>query len=481
MTTQLRHLVAGTWVMGEGEPIVDRNPSRPADVVAEGPGASPADVDRAVVAARAAHEGWRRTPARTRAAVLRAAAAVIDAHRDEWGAELAREEGKTLVEGTAEVAHAAAILAYHAHEADRRTGDVYESPTPGERILVVRRPVGVVAAITPFNFPISIPAWKLAPALVWGNTVVWKPATTVPVLAMRLAEALASSGLPDGVLNLVVGDAETGSTLVGHPDVDAVTFTGSTAVGRTIAARCAEIGRPFQGELGGKNASLVLADADLDVAVEQVAVGAFRSAGQKCTATSRVVVHDDVADDFLERLADRTRSIVVGDALAPDSEVGPLVDATARDRVAAAIERARHDDEPVLAPEPYRGGPLAEGYFVPPSVFELADDAPGPLWTDELFGPVVGVRRARSVEDGFDLVNDSTYGLSTAVFTTDLGRALAAIEDLRVGVVHVNSASAGADLHVPFGGVKGSLVGPKEQGSAAREFFTETATVYLRG
>lgn len=477
----LRHFIDGAWIEGRGEPLVDVNPSRPSDIVAEGPGASDADVDRAYLAARAAFDGWRRTPARARAAILLRAADIIDAHRDEWGRELAREEGKTLAEAVAETGHSANILRFHAQEVERQSGDVFESPTPGERILVIRRPVGVIGAITPFNFPISIPAWKLAPALVWGNTVVWKPATFVPVLAMRFAEALEQAGLPRGVLNLVNGTAAVGEAIVAHPEADAVTFTGSTKVGRLIASQLAARGIPFQGEMGGKNAALVLADADLDVAVEQVAVGAFRAAGQKCTATSRVIVHEAVADEFLRRLAIRTEQMVVGDAQDEGVEVGPVVDIAARDRVVAALVRARTTATAIVAPEPYSTGALAEGYFLPPSVFELDEDAPGELWTEELFGPVVGVRRVPSTEAGIALVNDSEYGLSTAVFTRDLADALRAIEDIRVGVVHINSASAGADLHVPFGGSGASALGPKEQGAAARDFFTETATVYLRG
>ncbi|MET3510388.1 aldehyde dehydrogenase family protein [Plantibacter flavus] len=477
----LHHFIDGTWVEGGGEPLVDVNPSSPRDVVAEGPGASRADVDRAFAAARTAFDGWRRTPARTRAAILLRAADIIEAHREAWGRELAREEGKTLVEAIAETDHAANILRFHAQEVERQSGGVFESPSPGERILVIRRPVGVVGAITPFNFPISIPAWKLAPALVWGNTVVWKAATSVPVLAMRFAGALEQAGLPRGVLNLVNGTAAVGEAIVAHADVDAVTFTGSTNVGRSIAAQLATRGIPFQGELGGKNASLVLADADLDVAVEQVAIGAFRAAGQKCTATSRVIVHEAVADEFLRRLAARTERMVVGDAQAEGVEVGPVIDRAARDRVAAAIALARTTATVVVAPEPYGPDELDGGYFIAPSIFELNEDDPGELWTEELFGPVIGIRRVPSTDAGVALVNDSAYGLSVAVFTTGLADALKVIEDISVGVVHVNSASAGADLHVPFGGSRASALGPKEQGAAAREFFTETGTVYLRG
>ncbi|GAA1860897.1 aldehyde dehydrogenase family protein [Microbacterium koreense] len=480
-TSELRHYVGGEWIDGHGDVYDDVNPSIPTDVVARGRSATRADVDAAYRAARAALDGWRRTPARTRSRVLLGAADVITAHREAWGRELAREEGKTRAEGVAEVGHAANILRFAAHQADTASGEVYESPTPGERILVVRRPVGVVGAITPFNFPISIPAWKLAPALVWGNTVVWKPATFVPLLAIRFAQALEQAGLPAGVLNLVSGDAEVGEAIVAHPDVDAVTFTGSTRVGRLIASQLAARGVPFQGELGGKNAALVLEDADLDLAAENVAIGAFLAAGQKCTATSRVVVHEKVADRFLELLAERARAMTVGDALADGTVVGPLVDAMARDRVCAAIARARDHARVVHAPDAEMTGSSAEGYFVAPSIFELPSEDPGELWTEELFGPVVGVRRVASTEEGIALVNDSEYGLSTAVFTTNLSAALRAVEEIRAGVVHVNSPSAGADLHVPFGGVRASALGPKEQGVAARDFFTETATVYLRG
>lgn len=477
----LQHLIDGEWLRGTGESTVDRNPSRPSDVVAEGRAADAADVDRACVAARAAFDGWRRTPARARGEILVRAAAIIDGRRDEWAQELAREEGKTLEEARAEVLHAANILRFHAQSIEHPSGEVFESPTRGERMLVVRRPVGVIGAITPFNFPISIPAWKIGPALVWGNTVVWKPAESVPVLAMRLAQALEQSGLPRGVLNLVGGGAAVGEAIVSHPEVDAVTFTGSTRVGRSIAAALAARGVPFQGELGGKNAALVLADADMEVAVEQVMIGAFRSAGQKCTATSRVIVHADIADEFLERLAGRIQQVVVGDAQGDGIEVGPVIDARSQSRLMAAIERAQRQGRPGFLAQLPASCASSGGYFVPPAVFEVDPDEPGELWTDELFGPIIAVRRVQTTAAGIELANDSEYGLSTAVFTRGIGAALEAVEDIRAGVVHINSASAGADLHVPFGGVKASAFGPKEQGGAARDFFTETATVYMKG
>ncbi|MEV0995978.1 aldehyde dehydrogenase family protein [Nonomuraea sp. NPDC050202] len=469
------NLIDGRWVEGEGEEFADTNPARPAEVVARGRFASAREVEEAIVAARAAAPGWAATPHHARAAVLAGAAELVDAGAVEWGAELAREEGKTLAEAVAEVRGAARILRYYASEADRDSGEIFASPRPGENVLVVRKPIGVAGLITPFNFPIAIPAWKIGPALTYGNTVVWKPSSLVPLLAYRLAHALVEAGLPDGVLNLVHGEGEAGSAIVGHPGVDAVSFTGSTAVGRAVIARCGELGKPVQTEMGGKNASVVLADADLDHAAEQVCLGAFRSAGQKCTATSRLIVATQVADELLERVAERAARLVVGDPLSPEVEMGPLVSSAARDRVSAGVRQAVGEGAKPLA----GASPLErEGWFVPPTVLDLPGTGVD-FWRTELFGPVVGAVRASSAEEALGLANLSEHGLSAAVFTRDLGVALSAVERLEVGVLHVNSESAGTFPYVPFGGAKQSGFGPKEQGRAAREFYTRTVTVYL--
>ncbi|MEV4835220.1 aldehyde dehydrogenase family protein [Nonomuraea sp. NPDC049486] len=469
------NLIGGRWVEGDGAEFASANPARPAEVVARGRFALPAEVERAVAAAREAAPGWAATPHHARAAVLTAAAGLIDDSADAWGAELAREEGKTLPEAVAEVRGAARILRYYAGEADRESGEVYASPRPGENVLVVRKPIGVAGMITPFNFPIAIPAWKIAPALSYGNTVVWKPSSLVPLLAYRLARALTDAGLPGGVLNLVHGEGDAGSAIVDHPGVDAVSFTGSTAVGRAVIARCGELGKPVQTEMGGKNASIVLADADLDHAAEQVCLGAFRSTGQKCTATSRLIVADQVADELLERVADRAGRLVVGDPLEPGVEMGPLVSSAARDRVTAGVARAVAEGA-----EPLAGGePLdRDGWFTPPTVLGLPGTGVD-FWRTELFGPVVGAVRASGAEEALALADLSDHGLSAAVFTRDLGVALSAVDRLEVGVLHVNSESAGTFPHVPFGGAKQSGFGPKEQGRAAREFYTRTVTVYL--
>ncbi|MFJ3958428.1 aldehyde dehydrogenase family protein [Arthrobacter sp. NPDC090010] len=475
---ELKNHIDGVWLPGTGAPLESSSPTRPGFVVAHGRQAGPEQLEQAVAAARRAAAAWAATPAQSRGAVLLRAAAVIEANADAWGAELSLEEGKTLPEGRGEVLRAAQVLRYQAAEGEREAGTVHHSPRAGEQILVTRKPLGVVGIVTPFNFPIAIPAWKIAPALVHGNTVVWKPASTVPLLAFRLAQALQEGGLPDGVLNLVIGPGALGDILVDHPEVDGLSFTGSTAVGRSLAAKAAARGVPVQAEMGGKNAAVVLSDADQDLALEQVLLGAFRSSGQKCTATSRLIIQEQIADAFLERLAARVAALHTGDPLEDGVDLGPVISDGARKSIQGAARAAIDAGARLLA-----GGPDARvpetGHFVAPTLVEIDED--GPLWRDELFGPVLTVRRAATVEDAFALANDSEFGLSAALFTQDLTHALEGLEGLDVGVLHVNSESAGADPHVPFGGAKKSGYGPKEQGQAAREFFTHTTTVYLQG
>ncbi len=480
MTAGIAHLVAGQWRGGGGEHLHSVNPTQPNEVIAEGNSATSADVDDAVRAAADAVTRWSATPIHSRGAVLGAAAAIVDLNAEQWGLELAVEEGKTRAEGVGEVRRAAQILAYYAAEGDRVAGEIFASPRAGEQILVTRKPVGVVGVITPVNFPIAIPAWKIARARVDGNAVVWKPASSVPLLAMRLAEALAGAGLPSGVLNLVIGNAAVGDAIVGHDGVAAITFTGSTGVGRRIAAAAVARGVPVQAEMGGKNAAVVLDDADIDLALEQVMLGAFRSSGQKCTATSRLILTEGIAERFVAALSQRAEALIVGDPADDRTQMGPVITDTAQSFITAGIDTARSQGADVLAGGGgYSDGALARGYFVAPTVVELT--GPADIWTEELFGPVLAVRRARDAEEAFALANEGDFGLSAAVFTQDLTRAMQAMACIDVGVLHVNSESAGADPHVPFGGAKKSGLGPKEQGAAAREFFTHTTTVYLRG
>ncbi|MFF7944711.1 aldehyde dehydrogenase family protein [Nocardia gamkensis] len=477
----LLHLIDGQWHEGGGERFFDLNPARPGHIVAEGMEATETEVDRAVDAARRAAPAWAGTPMHARAQVLWRGAELLESRAEDVGTELVREEGKTLGEGVGEVRRAAQVLRYYAGAADREAGEVYSSARRGEQIFVVRRPVGVVAAITPFNFPIAIPAWKIAAALVYGNTVVWKPAMTVPLLAMRLAEVFTEAGLPNGVLNLVYGQNATGAALTGHPFIDAVTFTGSTPVGRLIASDCARRGVGVQAEMGGKNAAIVLRDADIELALDQVVTGAFRSAGQKCTATSRLILDAPIADEFLDLLRGRVAALEIGDPLDPSVNVGPVIDVQARERITGEISEAVAAGATVVAAaHQRRAGTDETGFYVSPTVLEIEHPS-APVWKEEIFGPVLSVRRADNFAHAVQMANEGDYGLSASVFTQDLTAALAAVDSMDVGVLHVNSETAGADPHVPFGGVKASGMGPKEQGEAARDFFTQSTTVYLTG
>jgi aldehyde dehydrogenase (NAD+) len=472
---ELHSLVGGSWLGGPAT-LEDRNPARPSEVVAYVHAADAGLASDAVAAARHAFAGWRDTPAPARGEILRRAADLLDERAGDVGRDLAREEGKTLAEAVGETRRAVAILRYYAGQTLEPDGETYPSTSASTFLYARREPVGVVLAITPWNFPIAIPAWKLAPALAYGNCVVWKPAELVPLTAVHLTRALVDAGLPPGVLNVVLGrSADVGETLLAGP-VDALTFTGSNEVGRRLQLHAVERGTKVQLELGGKNPAVVLADADLGLAAEQVARGAFLSAGQKCTATSRVIVERAVFEPLAAQLADRARSWPLGDPLAPETKVGPLASADQLARVTGYLELARRDGGEALA-----GGEAAAidgGYYVRPTVLAgLGPDSA--VVRDEVFGPVAALLPVDSYEEAVALANDTPFGLSAAVFTRDLGLALRFAKEARAGVVKVNQESAGLELQAPFGGTKASSSGSREQGRAAREFFTEWKTVYL--
>ncbi|HEV8248444.1 MAG TPA: aldehyde dehydrogenase family protein [Gaiellaceae bacterium] len=472
---ELTSYVAGEWRAG-AETIEDRNPARPSEVVAEVRAADPALAEDAASAAAEAFAGWRDTPSPARGDVLRRAADLLERRAEEVGRDLAREEGKTFVEAVGETARAVAILRYYAGQTLEPDGETYPSHSASTFLYARREPLGPVAAITPWNFPIAIPAWKLAPALAYGNTVVWKPAELVPLTSVHLARALADAGLPPGVLNLVLGrSADVGETVVGHDAVAAITFTGSNEVGRRIQLTATARGKKVQLELGGKNPAIVLADADLEQAAEQVARGAFLSAGQKCTATSRVIVESSVLAEFAERLVDRARSWKVGDPLDPDTTVGPLASEAQLARVSHYLDVAKEEGATPLAGA---DGPAGDGYYVRPTV--LGDVAPeSPVAREEIFGPVAALLEASSYEDAVAQANDTPFGLTASLFTRDLGRALRFAREARAGVVKVNQETAGLELQAPFGGTKQSSSGSREQGKVARDFFTEWKTVYV--
>jgi aldehyde dehydrogenase (NAD+) len=471
----LTSLVGGRRREGD-EVVPDINPASPGEQVATVTLAGPELAAEAVEAAAAAFAAWRDTPPPARGDVLRKAADLVDERAETIGRDLAREEGKTLVEAVGETRRAAAILRYYAGQTLEPDGETYPSHSALTFLYARREPVGVVTAITPWNFPIAIPAWKIAPALAYGNTVVWKPAEIVPLTATHLAAALVDAGVPAGTLNLVLGRGSVvGDTLVAHDRVDAVTFTGSNPVGRAIQLKASEAGKKVQLELGGKNPAVVLADADLELAAEQVARGAFLSAGQKCTATSRVIVERGVFDEFGDRVAELARSWPVGDPLDETTKVGPLASKAQLDTVAGYLDVAERDSARVLAGG---GRPDGAGYFVEPTV--LADlPSTSRVVREEIFGPVAALLPAGSYEEAVALANDTPFGLTAALFTRDLGKALRFSRDIRAGVVKVNQESAGLEFQVPFGGMRQSSSGSREQGKVARDFFTQWKTVYL--
>jgi alpha-ketoglutaric semialdehyde dehydrogenase len=473
---ELSSYVGGDWRAG-GARLDDFNPAHPDEVVAIVSASEAGLAAEAVEAAADAFPGWRATPPPARGDVLRLAADLLESRATEIGRDLAREEGKTAAEATGETVRAAAILRYYAGQTLEPDGDVYPSASAHTFLFARREPLGVVTAITPWNFPIAIPAWKIAPALAYGNTVVWKPAELVPLTAVHLVSALAEAGLPPGVLNLVLGrSADVGETLVTDDGVAAVSFTGSNEVGRLIQRQAIERGKKVQLELGGKNPAIVLADADLDHAAEQVARGAFLSAGQKCTATSRVVVEAPVLDEFSELLVERALAWKVGDPLDPDTRVGPLASQAQRDRVLDYLGIATSEGARFLAGGD--GPPDGSGYYVRPSVLDHVPSESRVI-REEIFGPVAVLLRADSFDEALTLANDTPFGLTATLFTRDLGRAFRFANEIRAGVVKVNQESAGLEYQAPFGGTKGSSSGSREQGKVAREFFTEWKTVYI--
>ena len=476
-----RNYIGGEWVASaSGQTSEDRNPARPGEIVGRFQASDRADVDRAMDAAQGASDAWRKTSPIARGNILYKASQLVERRADEIAEALTREEGKTLKEAKGETLRAASILRFFAGETYQPVGDRLPSANPETFLYTERVPLGVVAAITPWNFPIAIPAWKIAPALAYGNTVVFKPAELTPLTATLLVECLAEAGLPPGVLNLVTGSGRTiGDAIVEHDAVNAITFTGSNTVGKALYRKAleSERGVKVQLELGGKNPVIVLKDADLDQALQQTINGAMMSTGQKCTATSRAFIQRPIFDDFVDRLVRRTAALRIGDPLQPTTDMGPAVSEQQRDSILEYLEIGQAEGAEVLA-----GGEPPEdgdgGYFVPPTV--LGNMAPTMrLAQEEVFGPVLAVMPVDDLEEAVALANDVKYGLSASIFTRDIATAFRFIRDVQSGIVHVNSETAGAEPQAPFGGMKASSSFSREQGKTAIEFFTQVKTVYF--
>jgi alpha-ketoglutaric semialdehyde dehydrogenase len=470
--------VAGAWRTG-AEALRNDDPSDLDTPVGDYAVATPDDVRDAIAAAAEAFPTWSATNPKRRAEALDAIGAEVLARADELGRLLSREEGKTLAEGVGEARRAGELFRYYAAEAYRSAGELLPGFRDGVEVEVRRHPIGVVGVITPWNFPLAIPAWKIAPALAYGNTVVFKPAELVPACAWALAEIVSRAGLPDGAVNLVMGPGDTvGAALVDDARLAGVTFTGSAAVGRRVAAVAKGHMTRVQLELGGKNPLVVLDDADLDVAVECALQGAYFSTGQRCTASSRLIVTRGIEPRFTRALAERVAALRVGHALDPDTEIGPVIDATQLqqdlDWVAAA--RAEGARAAVLGEVVER---RTRGYYLSPTLFVDTDNAMR-INREEVFGPVAAVIPAQDHDEALALANDTPYGLVAGIVTTSLRHAAHFRAHAQAGMVMVNLPTAGMDYHAPFGGTKASSYGTREQGTYAREFFTYAKASYVR-
>jgi acyl-CoA reductase-like NAD-dependent aldehyde dehydrogenase len=477
MQTTFDNYIAGEWIAGSSV-TPNRNPSNLADVIGEYAKADADQANTAIAAAARAFPAWATGSIQERANSLDKIGTEILARKDELGRLLSREEGKTLPEGVGEVARAGQIFRFFAGEVVRIAGEKLPSVRPGVEVEITREPIGVVGIITPWNFPIAIPAWKIAPALAYGNTVVFKPADFVPGCAWALSDIIARSGIPAGVFNLVMGRGSVvGETMVNHPSIAAISFTGSVGTGRGIAAKAVARMAKLQLEMGGKNPLIVLDDADLPTAVNVAVQGAYYSTGQRCTASSRLIVTEAIHDRFVAAVAEKLKTLKVDDALAPGTDIGPVVDQSQLDQDLSYLDIGRKEGANLLL-----GGERLkrqnEGYYLAPALFTEANNQMR-ISREEIFGPVASVIRAKDYDEALALANDTEFGLSAGIVTTSLKHASHFKRQMQAGMVMVNVPTAGVDYHVPFGGRKGSSYGPREQGRYAAEFFTIVKTAYI--
>ena len=473
-----QNLINGEWVTGEGIPNI--NPSDTNDVVGLYARATAEDAKNAIAAAKAAFPAWSRSGILERHAVLRKTADEILARKDELGRLLSQEEGKTLAEGIGETIRAGQIFDFFAGETLRLAGELLPSVRPNIGVEITREGVGVVGIITPWNFPIAIPAWKIAPAICFGNTIVFKPADLVPGCSWAIVDILHRAGLPKGVLNLVMGKGSVvGQVMLDSPDINAITFTGSVGTGKRVALSSVEHGRKFQTEMGGKNPFVILDDADLPVAVESALNSSFFSTGQRCTASSRLIVTEGIHDKFVDALTSRLKGVVVDNALKASTHIGPVVDASQLKQDVDYIEigqregaKLAHGGEQLTRDTP--------GFYLQPALFTEATRNMR-ISTEEIFGPVASVIRVKDYAEALDVANDTPFGLSSGICTTSLKYATHFKRNAEAGMVMVNLPTAGVDFHVPFGGRKASSMGSREQGHYAQEFYTTVKTAYTLG
>ena len=472
--------IGGEWVDATaGDSYEMRNPAHLDQVLAEVQAAGIEDAESAISAAKDGASLWAATPAPQRADILYRVHELMRQRFEDFARLITLEEGKSLPDARAEVQRSLNIIQYAAGEGRRMFGYTTPSETTDTVAYTVRRPLGVVAIITPWNFPLAIPAWKMAPALICGNAIVFKPASATPLSAIKLTETFIEAGLPPGVLNLVTGPGgSVGDYIVNHPDVAAVSFTGSTEIGTKLYSQAAATLKKVQCEMGGKNAVIVLEDADMEQAIGSVALAAFGSTGQRCTATSRVIVEESAMEEFLEGLVERTKEMTVVDGL-ESNDVGPVASKGQFEKILEYIDIGKGEGAKLL----YGGGALTEpeysgGLYIEPTIFTDVDPAMR-IAKEEIFGPVLTVFSCRDLADAIEISNNVEFGLSSSIYTKDLPKAFRYIEDVEAGMVHVNAPTLGGEVHLPFGGSKASGVGPREQGTEAVNFFSEVVTVYV--
>lgn len=473
--------IGGKWVPSRsGQVFENLNPADTRDVIGYFPRSTSEDVNDAANAAREAYDRWRHTPAPRRAEILFRLGEILIRNKDAYSADMTREMGKVLKETGGDVQEAIDCTYYTAGEGRRLHGFTTPAEMPDKFAMCVRQPVGLCGLITPWNFPMAIPSWKLIPALVCGNTVVIKPAEDTPLSTYSLVKACEEAGIPPGVVNLVTGYGDPGAAMTNHPALRLISFTGSTSTGRLVASACAERNAICSLEMGGKNVIMVMDDADIDLAIEGAVWGAFGTSGQRCTAASRVVVHKKVYKKFSQQLVDRAKALRVGNGASPKTDMGPVINSDAVEKIMGYIDIGQNEDGATLACGGKRltRGDYAHGYFIEPTVFtDVAPDMR--IAQEEIFGPVTSVIPTSSLDEAVEIANGVRYGLSAAIYTRDVNRAFHAMNEMYTGIFYVNASTIGAEVHLPFGGTKATGNGHREAGTQVLDIFSEWKSIYV--